>query len=140
MNINLFVKSILLILALALTGCGKDERLENTIPESEQLLLVNNALANASEKDIEKKDMPMWLSEFIDSLEPDNLRNVAAYQANWKGEVVYYVTDDYFSCVFCTTFKSDGERFDWSEIDPKEFWESATDWECIFLSPFKIIN
>lgn len=140
MNSNLFVKSILLVLVALLTGCSSYEQPENTISESEQLLLVSNALSDVSKKDIEKKDMPVWLSDFIDNLKPDNIRNIVAYQAKWKGMDVYYVYDDYFSCLMCTTFKSDGERFDWSKIDPRDFWESATDWECIYRSSFKVID
>lgn len=55
MNSNLFVKSILLVLVALLTGCSSYEQPENMISESEQLLLVSNALSDVSKKDIEKR-------------------------------------------------------------------------------------
>ena len=140
MKRNLFVKSILLVLVATLTGCNSEENSENTLSESEQFILVRKALAKAPEQIAEEEDLPEWLSEFIDSLAPDNIRKVAAYQARWNGEDVYYVWDEYFSCFTCATFTADGRRFDWSEIDSKEFWESATDWKCIYMHKSKILD
>lgn len=140
MKRNLFVKSILLVLVAVLTGCNSEENPENTLSESEQLLLVRKALAKAPEQIAEEEGLPEWLSEFIDTLAPDDMRKVAVYQARWNEENVYYVWDDYFSCLTCSTFKADGQRFDWSEINPKEFWESATDWKCIYLCKNKITD
>ena len=140
MKINLFVKSILLVLVAVLTGCNSDENSETTLSESEQLLLVRKALARAPEQIVEEEDLPEWLSEFVYSLTQDSIREVAAYQAKWEGEDVYYVYDLYASCLMCSTFKSDGERIDWSETDVVEFWESATDWKCIYLRKTKILD
>lgn len=138
MNIKLFAMGILLALTGVLTGCSSNESSERELSESEQLRLVRKTLAKVPKEVGEEKDLPVWLSEFIQSLEPDNMREVAAYKTRWKGKTVYYVYDGYFSCLLCTTFYSDGERLDWSIVDPEEFWETSTDWECIYLSEFKI--
>ena len=140
MKRNLFVKSILLVLVAILTGCNSEENPENTLSESEQLLLVRKALAKAPEQIAEEEDLPEWLSEFVNTMIMDDIRDVAAYQAKWEGEDVYYVYDLYASCLMCSTFKSDGERIDWSETDVVEFWESATDWKCIYLRKTKILD
>lgn len=137
MDIKLLVKSILLIMAAALSGCGGDESSDITLPETEQVRLVEEMFANAPEQIIEKENLPVWLSEFIDSLAPDNGRDTAAYQAQWKGEDVYYVYDGFSSCIMCFTFHSDGGQFDWSKIDTKDFWESTTGWKCIYISKNK---
>lgn len=140
MKINLFVKSILLVLVATLTGCNSEENSENTISESEQLLLVRKALAKAPEQIAEEEDLPEWLSEFVYTLTQDDARKVMVYQAKWKEEDVYYVYDMYASCLMCSTFKSDGDRIDWSETDLWEFWESATDWKCIYMHKSKILD
>lgn len=137
MTIKLFAKSILLVLFTALTSCISDDRMDNTLTESEQLSLVRKALANAPEQIIEKKDLPLWLSEFIDNLRPDEERDVMVFKGKWEEDVVYYVFDAYFSCIMCSTFKSNGEIFDWSKYDTNEFWESTTDWKCIYQSKRK---
>ncbi|MBD5420733.1 MAG: hypothetical protein HDR47_05840, partial [Bacteroides sp.] len=121
MKRNLFVKSILLVLVATLTGCNSEENSENTLSESEQFILVRKALAKAPEQIAEEEDLPEWLSEFVNTMTMDDIREVAAYQAKWEGEDIYYVFDSYASCLMCSTFKSDGDRIDWSEIDSKEF-------------------
>ena len=140
MKRNLFVKSILLVLVAILTGCNSEENPENTLSESEQLLLVRKALAKAPEQIAEEEDLPEWLSEFVNTMTMDDIRDVAAYQAKWEGEDIYHVFDSYASCLMCSTFKSDGERIDWSETDVVEFWESATDWKCIYRHKSKILD
>ncbi|MBD5261730.1 MAG: hypothetical protein HDS38_06325 [Bacteroides sp.] len=140
MKRNLFVKSILLVLVAILTGCNSEENPENTISESEQLLLVRKALAKAPEQIAEEEDLPEWLSEFVNTMTMDDIRDVAAYQAKWEGEDIYYVFDSYASCLMCSTFKSDGDRIDWSKTDLWEFWESATDWKCIYRHKSKILD
>ena len=140
MKRNLFVKSILLVLVAILTGCNSEENPENTISESEQLLLVRKALAKAPEQIAEEEGLPEWLSEFVNTMTMDDIRDVAAYQAKWEGEDIYYVFDSYASCLMCSTFKSDGDRIDWSKTDLWEFWESATDWKCIYRHKSKILD
>lgn len=119
-----------------LIGCSQEDP-ENATPEIVSISFVHEAIANASEKNFEKENLPVWLTEFIHDLKPDNGRDVAAFQTRWKGEVVYYVYDDYFSCLLCTTFKSDGRKFE-SNKDFVEFWESEPDWEIIYLNKSKI--
>lgn len=138
MNINLFAKSILLVLAAVSYGCSSDESSDKTLSESEQILLVRKAVANAPEKISEKENLPVWLSELIDRLGVDDMVEVVVYQGKWKGEIVYYVSDTYSSCLTCNTFKTDGERFDWSKIDSADFWKSATDWNIIYVIKSKI--
>ncbi|MCM1490125.1 MAG: hypothetical protein NC095_04790 [Muribaculum sp.] len=133
-----FVKSILVVLVAVLAGCAKEESPENETLESVSLSFVHEAIANASEKNFEKENLPAWLTEYIHGLRPDNFRNVAAFQTKWKGEIVYYVYDDYFSCLLCTTFKSDGEKFDGSDNDFYAFWNSPRDWDIVYLSKSKI--
>ena len=140
MKRNLFVKSILLVLVAILTGCNSEENPENTLSESEQFLLVRKALAKAPEQIAEEEDLPEWLSEFVNTMTMDDIREVAAYQAKWEGEDIYYVFDSYASCLMCSTFTADGDRIDWSEIDSKEFWEYATDWKCIYMHKSKILD
>lgn len=137
MSRKFLLKNILTVLVLVLAGCADNEHSESTLSESEQREKIQKLLAKAPKHIAERDDIPVWLSEFIDALEPDNSREVAAYRANWKGAVVYYVSDEYFSCIMCTTFDSDGEQLDWARINPKEFLESATDWECIYFSNSK---
>lgn len=134
MNINLFTKSILLVLVVMLPGCKNEESPENTTLESVSLSFVTEAIANSSEKNFEKENLPGWLTEYIHHLKPDNDRDVAAFQAKWKGEVIYFVYDCYSSCLLCDTFKSDGKKFDGSNKDFFEFWNSSPDWEIIYLS------
>lgn len=136
-----FVKSILVILVAVLAGCAKEESLENEESlelESISLSFVREAIANASEKNFEKENLPAWLTEYIHGLKPDNIRDVAAFQTKWKGEILYYVYDDYFSCLLCTTFKSDGEKLDGSDNDFYDFWNSPRDWDLVYLSKSKI--
>ena len=140
MKRNLFVKSILLVLVATLTGCNSEENSENTISESEQFILVRKALAKAPEQIAEEEDLPEWLSEFVNTMTMDDIREVAAYQAKWEGEDIYYVFDSYASCLMCSTFTADGDRIDWSEVDSKEFWKSATDWKCIYMHKSKILD
>ena len=81
MKRNLFVKSILLLLVATLTGCNSEENPENTLSESEQFILVRKALAKAPEQIAEEEDLPEWLSEFVNTMTMDDIREVAAYQA-----------------------------------------------------------
>lgn len=136
MKINIWIKSIFLVFVAVLTGCSSNEDPENTTLDIVSISFVHEAIANASEMNFEKENLPVWLTEFIHNLEPDNGRDVAAFQAKWKGEVVYYVYDDFFSCILCTTFKSDGKKFE-SNNDFVEFWKSEPDWEIIYLSKGK---
>ena len=138
MKISLFAKSILLVLVASLTGCSSNEDPESTTQELISFSFVHEAIANASEQNFEKENLPVWLTEFIYNLKPDNSRNVAAFQTKWKGEVVYYVYDEYFSCLLCTIFKSDGKKLNWSEQDFDKFWKSEPYWEIIYLSKSKI--
>lgn len=136
MKINIWIKSIFLVFVAVLTGCSSNEDPENATLDIVSISFVHEAIANASEMNFEKENLPAWLTEFIHNLEPDNGRDVAAFQAKWKGEVVYYVYDDFFSCILCTTFKSDGKKFE-SNNDFVEFWKSEPDWEIIYLSKGK---
>ena len=138
MKINLFAKSLMLILAVALAGCSSNEDPEYITSELVSLSCLHEAIAKSSKQNFEKDNLPVWLTEFIHSLKPDNGRDVAAFQTKWKGEVVYYVYDEYFSCIACATFKSDGEKLDWSDNDFYELWESPLNWEIIYLSKSKI--
>ncbi|TGX83348.1 hypothetical protein E5358_03595 [Palleniella muris] len=132
MKINLFAKTILLLLSLVLAGCSAEERTENTV--FDPVKIVRKVIANTSQHEIANGDLPVWLSEFIDGLGSlDDMREVAAIKGNWKGEDVYYVYDYYSSCLACSTFNSEGEKIDWSKIDFENFWESATGWKCIYL-------
>ena len=135
---KIIVKSILLVLIAVFAGCGNEEGPENTTYEMAPFYLLHDAIANSSEMSFEKENLPEWLTEYIFSLKPDNGRDVAAFQAKWKGEDIYYVYDEYFSCLMCSTFHSNGEQFDWTENDPEKFWKSAKDWEIIYLSKSKI--
>lgn len=131
MKINLFAKTILLLLSLVLAGCSAEERTENTVTDPVEI--VRKAIKNTPKQDIENGDLPVWLSEFIDGMGPlDDPREVAAIKGNWKGEDVYYVYDYYSSCLACSTFNSEGEKNDWSKIDSEKFWGSVTDWKCIY--------
>lgn len=137
MNINLFAKGIMLIMVAALTGCISNEDPENETLEVVSISFVHEAIANAPEPNFEKENLPVWLTEYIYNLKPDNVRDVAAFQAKWKGEYVYYVYDGYSSCIRCDIFKSDGRR-DWTKKDFYEFWKSEPDWELIYLSKYSI--
>ena len=137
MKLSLFAQSILLVVVAAFTGCSSEDP-ETTTPDGISISFVHEAIAGASEPNYEKEDLPVWLTEYIYSLKPDNIRDVAAFQSKWKGEAVYYVYDDYHSCITCSTFKSDGEMFDWTKTDPKKFWQSVSNWEMIYLSKSKI--
>lgn len=134
MNIRLFTKGILLALVAILTECSDEANPENTLFESMPLSMVDKAIANANGQVLETENLPEWLSDYIDNMKPDNMRNVAAFQGKWKGESVYYVYDDLFSCILCATFNSDGVAIDWSKTDSKDFWKSSTDWEIVYLS------
>ncbi len=131
MKINLFAKTILLLLSLVLAGCSAEERTENTVTDPVEI--VRKAIRNTPQQDIANADLPVWLSEFIDSRASYDIRDLAAIKGNWKGEDVYYVYDEFSSCLACFTFNSKGEQFDWSKIDTEKFWESVTDWKCIYL-------
>lgn len=129
------LKTILSVLLVILTGCASDQSSErNALSESEQLAFLQKLIAKAPKHIAERENLPEWLSQFIDNLAPDNTREVAAYQAIWKGEVVYYVSDQFFSCIMCSTFTSEGEIIDWSINNSDDFLKSSTDWECIYLS------
>lgn len=138
MQMKFLLKTILSVLLVILAGCADDQSSkEDTLSESEQFALLQKLTAKAPKHLAERENLPQWLSQYIDHLEPDNLREVAAYRAIWKGEVVYYVSDQYFSCIMCSTFTSDGETIDWSINNSDDFLKSSTDWECIYLSEFK---
>lgn len=154
---KLLAKSITLVLAAAFTGCtsddapeitypesgpvsSSDEALEITYPESGPVSLIQKAIESGVDLNTSTKNLPGWLSEYIDDRGPDNIRDVAAFQGKWKGKDVYYVFDAFSSCFMCATFWSDGGKVNWSEYDEKdiyEFWESSTDWKCIYLSKAK---
>lgn len=136
MKISLFAKTILLLLSLVLVGCSTEEGTENTVVDPVEI--VRKAIRNTPKQDIENSDLPAWLSEFIDIRTPDDIRDLAAIKGNWKGEDVYYVYDSFSSCIYCFTFNSEGEKFDWSKIDSDDFWKSATDWKCVYLNKSKI--
>lgn len=138
LSMQLLAKWILLFTIAVLTGCNKNEDLKDKSLETVSLSFVHEAISNAPEKNFEKENLPVWLTDFIHNLKPDNGRDVAAFQTQWKGEVIYYVYDDFFSCLLCTTFKSNGEKFDASTNNFFEFWASEQDWEMVYLSKSKI--
>lgn len=138
MNMKLFARSITLVLAAAFAGCGSDEPPE--ITQSGPVTLIQNAIESDVDLNTTTENLPGWLSEYIEDLRPDNTRDVAAFQGKWKGKDVYYVSDAYSSCFMCATFWSDGGKVNWSDYDEKDiygFWESSTDWKCIYLSKAK---
>lgn len=132
MTIKLFAKSILLLLVVALIGCTSIEDPKDSTLEGVSFSFVWEAIANATENNFEKENLPVWLKEYINNLAPDNIRDVAAFQTKWKGETVYYVHDQYSSCLLCATFKSDGSKFH-SDNNFVEFWNSKPNWEMIYL-------
>lgn len=138
MNMKFFATSILLVIVAVLTGCSSNESPEDETIEIVPLTLLSEAIADPSVVTVEKEELPVWLSDYIDSLKPDNFRDVAAFHAKWKGEDVYYVHDAFSSCLLCATFHSNGEKINWSEINPAEFFKSAADWKIIYLSKSKI--
>lgn len=137
MSMKILIKIFLAVWIVILSGCSRDERSEHILSEAEQLSGIQALLAKAPKNIAEREDLPEWLSQFIDNLAPDNTREVAAYKAKWKGEVIFYVSDEYSSCIMCSTFKSNGEIIDWSINDTFDFLNSSTDWECIYLSKSK---
>lgn len=134
MKIHVSLISIMLVLTAVFAGCSSIEDPENNNLESASLSFVYDAIAKASEHNFEKENLPGWLTEFIYNLEPNNERNVAAFQTTSKGEVIYYVYDEYFSCQMCATFKSNGEKVDWSSKDSDDFFKSTKHWELIYLN------
>lgn len=132
MTIKLFAKGILILLVVALIGCNSNEDPENSTLDVVSLSFVQEAIKNASENNFEKENLPVWLSEYLHNLKPDNIRDVAAFQTKWKGEYIYYVYDEYSSCLLCATYKFDGSKFN-SNNNFVDFWNSEPEWEIIYL-------
>jgi len=137
MQLKFLLKTIVTVFVVVLAGCTVHLPSENTLSESEQYETIQELIAKAPKNIAERDNLPRWLSQYIDSLKPDNVREVAAYRARWKGNVVYYVSDLFSSCIMCATFTSDGEKIDWSINNSDDFLKSSTDWECIYLSKSK---
>lgn len=129
---KILLKAIFPLMVILLAGCSSEESLEHTTHIS--LSFVREAINNTSEKNFEKENLPEWLIEYIHHLKPDNARDVAAFQKEWNGEVVYYVYDEYSSCLLCAVFNSNGDKFDRVNNNFVEFWESSPGWEIIYLS------
>lgn len=130
MNLKLFAKSILLVLVAVLAGCSSNESQEDSISNLEEIILIQESLANAPEQIMAKEDIPVWISERF-SLE-DTTRRMAVYQGHWNRESVYFVQDSYFSQFTGKTFNSHGEYLYWPMDDYKKLWKSAKDWKCIY--------
>ncbi len=137
MNIRLFAKSLLFALVAVLSGCSNEEP-EDANNYVISISFVADAIKNAPEPNYEKANLPEWLTEFIYDLKPDNIRDVAAFQGIWKGEVIYCVYDQFSSTFLRAIFNSDGQKVNWSEKEYAEFWRSEIDWECVFLSKSKL--
>ncbi len=138
MNIKLITKSLLLALVAVLAGCSSNEEPEDANNYVISISFVADAIKNAPEPNYEKANLPEWLTEFIYDLHPDNIRDVAAFQGIWKGEVIYCVYDQFSSTFLRAIFNSDGQKVNWSEKEYAEFWRSEIDWECVFLSKSKL--
>ncbi len=122
MNIRLFAKSLLLALVAVLAGCSSNEEPEDANNYVISISFVADAIKNAPEPNYEKANLPEWLTEFIYDLKPDNIRDVAAFQGIWKGEVIYCVYDQFSSTFLRAIFNSDGQKVNWSEKEYAEFW------------------
>lgn len=126
-----------------LTGCARDESMENSTLGQGSLSFVHEAIGNASEKNFEIQDLPEWLIEYVFQLDPNNTGIVSVFQTKWKGEVLYYISyiyDAYSSRMLCAIFMSNGEKFDGPKYNLIEFWNSSPDWELIYLSKNKILD
>ncbi len=134
---KILLKAILSVLVVMLAGCTNDESSENSTLNGVSLSFVFEAFANASENNFQQENLPVWLLDFVLNLKQDDIQDVAAFRAKWRGEDIYYVYDCYSSCLLCNTFKSDGEKFGTSNNDFFEFWNSAPHWELIYLSKSK---
>ncbi len=138
MSMKNLLKAILSVLVVMVAGCTKDESSENSTLNGVSFSFVFEAIANTSENNFQQENLPVWLLDFVLNLKQDDIQDVAAFRARWRGEDIYYVYDSYSSCLLCNTFKSDGEKFGTSNNDFFEFWNSAPNWELIYLSKSKI--
>lgn len=138
MSMKILLKAILSVLVVMLAGCTNDESSEDSTLNGVSFSFVPEAIANASENNFQQENLPVWLLDFVLNLKQDDIQDVAAFRAKWRGEDIYYVYDTYSSCLLCNTFKSDGEKFGTSNNDFFEFWNSAPHWELIYLNKSKL--
>ncbi len=138
MSMKILLKAILSVLVVMPAGCTNDESSENSTLNGVSFSFVPDAIANASENNFQQENLPVWLLDFVLNLKQDDIQDVAAFRAKWRGEDIYYVYDTYSSCLLCNTFKSDGEKFSTSNNDFFEFWNSAPHWELIYLNKSKL--
>ena len=80
-------------------------------------------------------ELPDWIRPSIEKGKEVEMMisNYKIFEGKWKGEKVYYINNDFSSCIGCLYYHQDGRQFepdDWGEdgISYADF----SDWRCIW--------
>jgi len=120
--------SLLLLFFLTFIGCKDNEKVNDV----EDMFLTRLRSAPL----VEGEDLPDWLSFKIEEIErqaaPKSLTQIRIYQGEWENEVVYFITNDFYSCLFCEIYYKNGEHIALNSTNVNEFSITSSSWTYIY--------
>jgi hypothetical protein len=124
-----FLSYLLYTAVLLLAGCGakETESYQKRFLERIQSLPLSSGYR-----------IPEWLSDKIQVIETsyreqESIAHVRIYQGEWKERRIYYIYDNFSSCLLCETYYEEGEKIVWvSEQLSNDFQGSTKNWRLIY--------
>jgi hypothetical protein len=121
------MKKLTLLLLLMILFCTCSE---NEYSAEEKL---SEKMNSAASDIILVEEMPDWLQIKIHDIEKMPLVEARAYQCEWENQTVYYIYNNFNSCLTCDAYHADGNKItfeDDSESD--DFTSISKNWKLIW--------
>ena len=85
---------------------------------------------------LSKEDIPIWLAEKTSEIEKTvpPMAIYKVYQCNWRSKTIFFIYNNFSSCLLCDTYYDDGKKVEWQKTaDSEDFINNSTRWKCIYV-------
>ncbi|MDO8930188.1 MAG: hypothetical protein Q7W54_14530 [Bacteroidota bacterium] len=78
-------------------------------------------------------EMPDWLQIKIHDIEKIPLVEAKAYQCEWKNQTVYFIYNNFNSCLMCDAYHTDGNKIIFKDDgESDDFTSTSKNWKLIW--------
>ncbi|MDR3226433.1 MAG: hypothetical protein LBT56_02025 [Prevotellaceae bacterium] len=132
-KIILQITAILLIMAGSF-ACGNDDKKLSNEDAANAFFMK---LESLSLSNINENNFPEWLSIKIDEIETIHSVEISVIkikilQGEWNKRIVYFITNNFSSCLFCEVYYEDGEQEMFEENNNEDFCIKSKNWKLVY--------
>ena len=90
-------------------------------------------MTSASSDIILIEGMPDWLQIKIHDIEKTPLVEAKAYQCEWENQTVYFIYNNFNSCLMCDTYYTNGNKIAFEDdVESDDFISTSKNWKLIW--------